>query len=86
MNAKPFKTAYELADMIVEGSSALHGPWPAGMTMFIFNDAYGWGASISQPMTDAENLYRTRTLNLVAMLRSRYDLASPRLSSAQDLF
>jgi hypothetical protein len=86
LNAKPFKTAYELADMIVEGSSALHGPWPAGMTMFIFNDAYGWAASISGPMTEPEGLYRTRALDLVAMLRSRYDLASPRFSSAQELY
>jgi hypothetical protein len=33
-----------------------------------------------------ENFYRIRALNLIATLRSRYDLASPRLSSAQDRF
>ena len=86
MGAKPFKTAYELADMIVERASTLHGPWPAGMTMFIFDDAYGWSASISRPMSEVENFYRIRALNLIAILRSRYDLASPRLSSAQDRF
>jgi hypothetical protein len=85
MDAKLFKTAYELADIIVEGASTLHGPWPAGMTMFIFDDAYGWSASISRPVSEVENFYRTRTLDLIAMLRSRYDLASPRLSSADDL-
>jgi len=85
MDAKPFKTAYELADMIVARAIALHGPWPAGMTMFIFNDAYGWSASISRPVAEVENFYRTRTLDLIAMLRARYDLASPRLSSADDL-
>lgn len=80
MNAKRFKTAYELADIIVERASALHGPWPSGMTMFIFDDAYGWSASISRPASDVDNFYRTRTLDLVATLRSKYDLASPRLS------
>jgi hypothetical protein len=85
MDAKLFKTAYELADMIVERASVLHGPWPAGMTMFIFDDAYGWSASISRPVSEVETFYRTRTLDLIAMLRSRYDLASPRLSSADDL-
>jgi hypothetical protein len=86
MDAKPFKTAYELADMIVERASALHGPWPTGMTMFIFDDAYGWSASISQAVSEVENVYRIRTLNLIAMLRCRFDLASPRLSSAEDPF
>ena len=86
MNAKPFKTAYELTDMIVERTSALHGPWPVGMTMFVFDDAYGWSASISRPVSEGENFYRLRALDLIAMLKSRYDLASPRLSSADDTF
>ena len=84
VDAKQFKTAYELADMIVARASTLHGPWPAGMTMFIFDDAYGWSASISRPASEVENFYRTRALDLIAMLRSSYDLASPRLSSADD--
>jgi hypothetical protein len=86
MNAKPSKTAYELADMIVERASALHGPWPAGMTMFVFDDAYGWSASISRPVSEADGFYRCRTLDLIATLSSRYDLAVPRLSSADDHF
>ena len=79
MKAKAFKTAYELADMIVDRASALHGPWPAGMTMFIFDDAYGWSASISRPASERDDFYRSRTLDLIAMLRSRYDLDSPRI-------
>ena len=79
MNGKPFKTAYELADMIVERARALHGPWPAGMTMFIFDDAYGWSASISRPLSEMDDFYRSRTLDLIAMLRSRYDLDPPRI-------
>lgn len=79
MNARPLKTAYELADMIVERASALHGPWPAGMTMFIFDDAYGWSASISRPFSEMDDFYRSRTLDLIAMLRSRYDLDPPRI-------
>ena len=79
MNARPLKTTYELADMIVERASALHGPWPAGMTMFIFDDAYGWSASISRPASEMDDFYRSRTLDLIAMLRSRYDLDPPRI-------
>ena len=77
METKPFRTAYELADMIVERASALHGPWPPGMTMFIFDDAYGWSASISRPASEVDNFYRIRTLELIAKLRSSYDLSSP---------
>ncbi len=79
MKAKVLKTAYELADMIVDRASALHGPWPAGMTMFIFDDAYGWSASISRPFSEMDEFYRSRTLDLIAMLRSRYDLDPPRI-------
>ncbi len=86
MRAKLLKTAYELADMIVERASALHGPWPEGMTMFVFDDAYGWSASVSLPVSELDNAYRSRTLDLIASLRSRYDLDSPRLSSPNDLF
>jgi hypothetical protein len=48
MSVRAFKTADELQDMIVEQARTLHGPWPSGMTMFVFDDAYGWSASISQ--------------------------------------
>jgi hypothetical protein len=77
MDARRSRTAYELADMIIARAHALHGPWPPGMTMFIFDDAYGWSASISRPASEMDNFYRIRTLDLVATLRSRYDLTSP---------
>jgi hypothetical protein len=80
MNAKPLKTAYELEDMIVEQAMAIHGPWPAGMTLFIFDDAYGWTASISRPNSEADNVYRACTLDLIARLTTKYDLDVPRLS------
>jgi hypothetical protein len=80
MNVKSLKTAYELRDMIVEQAMALHGPWPVGMTLFIFDDAYGWTASISRPSCEADNFYRTCTLDLIARLSTRYDLDVPRLS------
>jgi hypothetical protein len=81
MNSKSFKTAYELRDMIVEQARTVHGPWPAGMTLFVFDDAYGWTASISRPVSDADNFYRICTLDLVAALRTKYDLDAPRLSA-----
>jgi hypothetical protein len=79
MNARPFKTAYELQDMIVEQARTLHGPWPAGMTMFVFDDAYGWSASISRPACEGDNFYRTRTLDLITRFKVKYDLDGPRL-------
>ncbi len=80
MNARPLKTAYELEDIIVEQAVLLHGPWPAGMTLFLFDDAYGWNASISRPNSEADNFYRTCTLDLIVGLATKYDLDAPRLS------
>jgi hypothetical protein len=80
MSAKPLKTAYELGEMIVEQAILLHGPWPDGMTLFVFDDAYGWTASISRPSSEADNFYRTSTLDLIAGLAAKYDLDVPRLS------
>jgi hypothetical protein len=80
MNPRPFKTMYELQDMIVAQAKFLHGPWPAGMTLFVFDDAYGWTASISRPVSEADNFYRTCTLDLITRLQARYDLDIPRLS------
>ena len=79
MSARAFKTADELQGMIVEQAKVLHGPWPSGMTMFVFDDAYGWSASISRPMSEAEDFYRARTLDLIRTLKVRYDLDAPRL-------
>jgi len=80
MSPKSLKTAYELGEMIVEQATALHGPWPAGMTLFIFDDAYGWAASISRPNSEADDLYRTCALDLTARLATEYDLDVPCLS------
>ena len=80
MNAKPLKTAYELGDIIVEQAILLHGPWPVRMTLFIFEDAFGWTASISRPSSEADNFYRTCALDLIAALSTKYDLDGPRLS------
>jgi hypothetical protein len=80
MNAKPLKNAHELGEMIVEQATRRHGPWPAGMTMFVFDDAFGWTASISRPDSEADNFYRTCALDLVAGLATEYDFDAPRLS------
>ena len=52
MSIRSVKTAGELQDMIVEQARVLHGPWPSGMTIFVFDDAYGWSASISRPISE----------------------------------
>ena len=80
MNSKPLKTAYELGEMIVEGATTRHGRWPAGMTLFVFDDAYGWAASISRAWSEADDAYRNCTLDLVADLVTKFDLKAPRLS------
>jgi hypothetical protein len=79
MSVRAFRTADELQDMIVEQARTLHGPWPSGMTMFVFDDAYGWSASISRPTSEADNFYRIRTFDLIGTLKIRYDLDAPRL-------
>ena len=79
MSAKRLKTADELGEMILVQAAALHGPWPPGMTLFIFDDAYGWTASISRPSTEADNFYRTRVLDLTTRLATEYDLDAPQL-------
>jgi hypothetical protein len=66
--------------MIVKQAVALHGPWPVGMTLFIFDDAYKWSATISRPSSEADNFYRTCALDLIARLATEYDLDVPRLS------
>ena len=72
--------------MIVEQARALHGPWPAGMTLFVFEDAYGWTASVSRPISEGDNFYRTRTLDLITMLKSSFDLDAPRLPRPGELW
>lgn len=78
MTAKPRKTAYELRDMIVKQTIGLNGPWPRGMTLFVFDDAYGWSASISRPNSEADGFYRTCALDRIAVLKAKYDLDAPR--------
>jgi hypothetical protein len=80
MTAKRLKTAYELGEMILVQATALHGPWPPGMTLFIFDDAYGWTASISRPSMEADNFYRTCVLDLTTRLATEYDLDAPQLA------
>lgn len=84
MSCRTFKTAYELQDMIVEQARALHGPWPEGMTLFVFDDAYGWSASVSRPASDRDLCYRTAALDIVTELKSTFDLAVPRLPNSND--
>jgi len=79
VRARAFRTAYELQDMIVEQAKALHGPWPAGMTLFVFDDAYGWTGTISLAGSEDELCYRDHALNIIKELKKRFDLSVPRL-------
>lgn len=81
---RTFKTAYELQDLIVEQAQALHGPWPAGMTLFVFDDAYGWSASVSRPGSEDDLCYRSATLDIITELKRRFDLAVPHLPGPGD--
>jgi hypothetical protein len=82
MPCRAFKTAYELHEMIVAQAKALHGPWPAGMTLFVFDDAYGWSASVNRPFDESELCYREAALAIVNEFKARFDLAAPYLPNA----
>ena len=77
--SRVLKTAYELQDIIVEQAQILHGPWPTGMTMFVFNDAYGWSATLSRAASQRDRRYRRATLDIVTGLKATFDLDVPRL-------
>ncbi len=79
MPCRAFRTAYELHEMIVAQAKAIHGPWPTGMTLFVFDDAYGWSASVSRPAADGALHYRDGALAIVNELKARFDLATPNL-------
>jgi hypothetical protein len=49
------------------------------MTLFVFDDAYGWSASVSRPASDGDLCYRTAALDIVTQLKARFDLAVPHL-------
>jgi hypothetical protein len=83
-SAKPLKTALELQDIVVEQACTLYGPWPKGMTVFVFDDAYGWSASIRRPLSEADSSYRSRAFDLIKTLKSKYDLNAHRLSGLDD--
>jgi hypothetical protein len=84
MRRKTFKTAYELQDLIVEQACALHGPWPSGMTLFVFDDAYGWTGTISRSASEDDLCYRSHALNVIKELKERFDLSVPRLLNQDD--
>jgi hypothetical protein len=50
------------------------------MTLFVFDDAYGWSATISRTGNDDDLYYRAAALNLLTELKARFDLAEPCLS------
>ena len=79
MNVRPFKTACELQDMIVERARTLRGPWPSGMTMSVFGRCLRMEREIGRPTSDDDNFYRTRALDLITMFKVRHDLDGPRL-------
>jgi hypothetical protein len=49
------------------------------MTLFVFDDAYGWTASISRPKSRQDRCYRACALDLTALLKVKYDLDAVRL-------
>jgi hypothetical protein len=84
MPGRALKTANELEDMIVEQVRALHGPWPRRMTLFVFDDAYGWSASVSRAASDEDLRYRAAALEIATQLRTSFDLAVPHLPDPDD--
>lgn len=62
--------------MIVAQANTLHGPWPAGMTLLVFDNAYGWSASANPPAGETELSYRYAALTIVNQFKARFDLAA----------
>jgi hypothetical protein len=77
--SRALKTAYELEDLIVERARTLHGPWPERMTLFVFDDAYGWSVTVSPAGSENDSRYRIAALDIVVGLKSTFDLDTPRL-------
>jgi hypothetical protein len=54
------------------------------MTLFVFDDAYGWSVSLSRPASGEGLRYRAAALNFATQLKARFDLAGPHLPDPDD--
>ena len=75
---KPLKSASDLEDLIKEKMSALFGPWPKLMTLFVFGEHDRWTVTISNAHSNGESFYRGQALGVAMVLRDQFDLSGPR--------
>jgi hypothetical protein len=73
---RPKRTANELRALIRQRSAKL-GPWPAGMTMFVYRSNDSWEVMISPGKDPPEENYRVRALWIAVQMQGEFDLRGP---------
>jgi hypothetical protein len=73
---RPKRTADELRALIKQRSIQL-GPWPVGMTMFIYRTNDSWEVMISPGKTPDEADFRVKALWVAVQMQTEFDLRGP---------
>jgi hypothetical protein len=73
---RPKRTADELRALIKQ-RSIQSGPWPAGMTMFIYRTNDSWEIMISPGKTKREEDFRVKALWVAVQMQTEFDLRGP---------
>jgi hypothetical protein len=73
---RPKRTADALTALIKQ-RSAEFGPWPAGMTMFIYRSNDSWEIMISPGKTKREEDFRVKALWVAVQMQTEFDLRGP---------
>jgi hypothetical protein len=73
---RPKRTADELRALIKQRSIQF-GPWPAGMTMFIYRTNDSWQVMISPGKTPNEADFRVQALWVAVQMQTEFDLRGP---------
>jgi len=62
---------------LIKQRSTQFGPWPAGMTMFVYRSNDGWEVMISPGKTPQEEDYRVSALWVAVQMQAEFDLRGP---------
>lgn len=70
---RPERTSNELISLIKERASQF-GPWPPGMTLFVYKTNGSWEVMISPGKTLKEEDYRVSALWVALQMQDEFDL------------
>jgi hypothetical protein len=73
---RPKRTTDELRALIKQRSIQF-GPWPVGMTMFIYRTNDSWEVMISTGKTPNEADFRIQALWVAVQMQTEFDLRGP---------